>query len=85
MSDVLLVLEVFKKGRISQYGSDDGRGLGLKRSSDVAAKFNANISIRQENFELRLIYLEGKFSKYLYKLNMPVIKGTHICFDFLLD
>lgn len=84
-SEVLLVLEVFNKGRISQYGSDDGRGLGLKRSSDVAAKFNANISIRQETFELKLMYLGGKLFRHESELDMPVIKGTHICFDFLLD
>jgi hypothetical protein len=82
-SDPLLVYEVFKKGRISQ-SSDEGRGLGLKRSSDVAASYDAVISVREGCFELKLNYKSGKLHKANYKLDLPKLMGTHICFDFFL-
>lgn len=82
-SEPLLVREVFKKGRISQ-SNDEGRGLGLKRSGDVAASYDAVISVRENCFELKLIYKSGKLRKADYKLNLPKLMGTHICFDFFL-
>lgn len=83
-SDPLLVSEVFKKGRISQ-SSDEGRGLGLKRSGEVAASYDAVISVREGCFELKLIYKSGKLNKVGHELELPRIMGTHICFDFILD
>ena len=83
-SEVYLVKEVFDKGHITQTG-EDGRGLGLKRSRDVAAKYDATVSIRQEKFELRLLFKDGVLSKETHSINLPRILGTHICFDFLLD
>jgi hypothetical protein len=82
-SDPLLVCEVFKKGRISQ-SSDEGRGLGLKRSGDVAASYDAIISVREGCFELKLTYKSGKLHKVAYELDLPKLMGTHICFDFFL-
>ena len=82
-SDPLLVCEVFKKGRISQ-SSDEGRGLGLKRSGDVAASYDAVISVRESCFELKLTYKAGKLHKADYELDLPKLMGTHICFDFFL-
>jgi len=80
----LLVKEIFKKGGITQT-DEEGRGLGLKRSGDVAAKFDARVSIRQETFELKLIYKNGLLYKHSYTLCLPKLLGTHMCFDFLLD
>lgn len=79
----LLVKEVFKKGQISS-SSDEGRGLGLKRSGDVAASYNAKISVREDTFELTLIYKKGKLASYSYEIDLPKIMGCHICFDFFL-
>lgn len=79
-----LVLQVFKQGRISS-SDDDGRGLGLKRSGDVAADFNATVTVRQKNFELTMGYSDGRLSQSDYRLGMPTILGTHICFDFRID
>jgi hypothetical protein len=83
-AEVLLVKEVFDHGHITQ-SDDEGRGLGLKRSSDVAAKYNATISVRQENFELKLLYKNGELDDFSYVLELPTIRGTHVCFDFILD
>ncbi|CAI8714687.1 ATP-binding protein [Pseudomonas chlororaphis] len=79
-----LVLHVFKQGRISS-SEDDGRGLGLKRSGDVAAGFNATVTVRQKNFELTMVYSDGRLNRSFSRLDMPTILGTHICFDFLID
>ena len=79
----LLVKEVFERGRISS-SSDEGRGLGLKRSGDVAATYDAKISVREGDFELRLVYKSGNLDNFKYELGLPKILGTHICFDFFL-
>jgi Histidine kinase-, DNA gyrase B-, and HSP90-like ATPase. len=78
-----LVLQVFRQGQISS-SSDDGRGLGLKRSGEVAANYNATISIRQRNFELTMVYAQGKVTSD-YRVGIPTLHGTHICFEFLID
>ena len=83
-ADILLLEKVFTKGQISQ-SEEDGRGLGLKSSSDAAAKFNATVLVRQENCEVRFHFRVGKKPTLKYDINMPNILGTHICFDFLLD
>ncbi|MGI0813201.1 ATP-binding protein [Pseudomonas aeruginosa] len=79
-----LVLHVFKQGRVSS-ANEDGRGLGLKRSGDVAANFNATVTVRQKNFELTMIYSGGQLNDSYPRVDMPTIFGTHICFDFLID
>lgn len=79
----MLVKEVFSKGQISQ-STDEGRGLGLKRSGDVAADYNATISVREDTFELKLLYKNGKLASSSYELDLPKMMGCHICFDFIL-
>jgi len=86
-SDALLIKRVFEEGRISsaENNDDESRGLGLKRSGDIAAKFNAQIHIRQESFELTLIYSQGKLSRHEVSYGLQKLSGTHICFDFSLE
>lgn len=79
---VALLQEVFSGGRISQV-NESGRGLGLKRSGELANKFNAIISVRQETFELKIKH-GHRGIKFSHKLGLAKIAGTHICFDFLL-
>lgn len=83
-TDVLLIKEVFEKGGISQVDDDD-RGLGLNRTFELAVKYNANISIRQENFELKIYYRNGVLKNFSQTENVVKILGTHFCFDFFLD
>lgn len=80
---VALLQEVFADGGISQVNGD-GRGLGLKRSGDLARKFRAKVSVRQENFELT-VYHNAAVIQFSHKLNLTKIAGTHICFDLVLD
>jgi hypothetical protein len=79
-----LLKKVFTKGRISQ-SNDEGRGLGLKRSTDEASQFDATILVRQEHCEAKFIYKMGKLADFQFTEGMPQLLGTHICFDFPLD
>lgn len=86
-ADVSLLKEVLLYGGVS--GADDenyaGRGLGLKLSAKQAAKFNATVCVRQENFELTIYYRNGAYDHSFHRTNLKKINGTHICFDFHLD
>lgn len=82
--DIQLLKLVFMRGQISQ-SDEDGRGLGLKSSSKVASKYSAKILVRQENCEISFNFKQGKLEPIKYKTELPLILGTHICFDFELD
>ncbi|MDO6839494.1 ATP-binding protein [Paraglaciecola chathamensis] len=87
-SDVSLIKKALTDGKLSRFGhnSDDkARGLGLKRSQDYALKYNAEITIRQESFLVKLIFSKGELVKSSCKKNLGIIAGTHICFDFILE
>lgn len=82
-SGVALLTEVFKRGQLSQV-NEDGRGLGLKRSGDVAEKFRANITVRQSDFELG-VHHNHDGTQFSHRLGLARLEGTHICFEFKLD
>ena len=81
---IALIQEIFSKGGISSK-RDEARGLGLKRSGDVANKFNARISVRQETYEVKVHYTKHGDIRFSHRLGLCELRGTHICFDFLLD
>lgn len=80
---IALLEEVFSQGQISQV-DEDGRGLGLKRSGDVAGKFKATIAVRQSDFELRVHHGPHGIS-FRSRTDLAHLEGTHICFEFDLD
>lgn len=82
-SGIALLKEVFSKGQISQV-EEDGRGTGLKMSGDQARKYHARISVRQEDFELRIDHRPER-TRYTQHTNLVRIDGTHISFNFKLD
>ena len=84
-SDIGLVLEVFSKGNITRYGKKSGRGLGFKSTHEQARKFNADLSIRLDTFNIKLRYRDGKLADPNIQRKLTKMKGTHICFDFLID
>ena len=87
-SDSRLIKDIFDYGKISsaENNSDESRGLGLKRSSDIVSNFfNATINIRQENFHVILEYLNGKLKIKETRSCLQKLNGTHICFDFYID
>jgi hypothetical protein len=87
LGEVGLLQHVLEQGQISQTGDteESGRGLGLFRSRHFAVQYSASISVRQENFELKLVYKDNELVGAEHKLSMPRLLGTQVCFDFILD
>jgi hypothetical protein len=84
VSDTALIVEAFRSG-LSRYGRE--RGCGLKRSAEQAIKYNATLDVRLPTC---LVHLEPSTDGYAPSMaycyeNIPLIWGTHICFDFQLD
>lgn len=86
LSDIDLLVEIFRQG-ISRHGSD--RGCGLKGSAAKAMKFQATLDVRLP--KVRVLLTPGREGEgygantaYCYD-PLPLIWGTHICFDFSLD
>jgi len=84
LSDVDLLVEIFRQG-ISRHGED--RGCGLKGSAAKAIKYRADLDVRLPN--LRVLLSPGQEGyrpnmAYCYD-SLPLIWGTHIYFNFLLD
>ena len=84
-SDIGLVLELFSKGNITRHGKESGRGLGFKSTREQASKFDADLSIRLDTFNITLRYRDGELADPDVKRDLTRIKGTHICFDFFVD
>lgn len=84
-SDIGLVFEVFSKGNITRHGKESGRGLGFKSSREQAAKFDADLSIRLETFNIQLMYRDGLLVDRTISKGLTLVQGTHICFDFFID
>ncbi len=84
-SDIGLVLEVFSKGNITRHGKESGRGLGFESTRKQASKFDADLSIRVDTFEVKLKYRNGTLSEPKINRGLTKMRGTHICFDFYVD
>ncbi|WP_431798320.1 hypothetical protein SGO26_29385 (plasmid) [Cupriavidus metallidurans] len=82
---VALIQEIFRRGGGISSNEEEARGMGLKRTGDVAHKFNARITVRQHTYEVRIYYSEPGEIKFSRRLNLHELEGTHICFDFVLD
>ena len=82
-ADMGLVRTVMKQGGISRFGG--ARGGGYKRSPELAGKFNARFSVRQERFGLDFVFKGGELVEIKEQPNLSKLLGTHICFDFYLD
>lgn len=84
-SDIGLAFEVFSKGEITRHGKPSGRGLGFKSSREQAAKFDADLGIRLDTFNIQLMYRDGLLKDYRVSKGLALMHGTHICFDFYID
>ncbi len=87
-SDIFLVKKALTEGKLSRFGHNPdavARGLGLKRSQEYALKYNAEITIRQSSFLLKLKFEKGNLIESDHKTNLSRLEGTHVCFDFFLD
>lgn len=87
-TDTDLLKKIFIEGQLSQFGSNpdgEARGLGLKKSQDYAARYNADITIRQKTLQLKLIYRNGQLFEAKPKFDLSILNGTQVCFDFYLN
>ena len=83
LSDVDLLVEVFQQG-VSRHGTD--RGCGLKGSAAKAIKFKAKLDVRLPNSMVVLVPSDDGYrpsTAFCYD-SLPLIWGTHICFNFSL-
>ncbi|MCG7566602.1 ATP-binding protein [Pseudoalteromonas sp. CnMc7-15] len=86
-SDAELIAKAFSDGGLSRLNQtpDDGRGLGLLKSSKGMREHGATLNIRQESMSVTLRLESGSISISKEVSNLPKLPGTHICFDFELD
>jgi hypothetical protein len=87
-TEIFLISHALEHGGLSQFGSNPdeaARGLGLRKTQHYAAEYNAEVTIRQQNFELKLIYQKSKLTKIEPKKELTRINGTQVCFDFFLS
>lgn len=82
-ADIELVSEVLLRGGISSDGSP--YGLGFRSSKEIASKFHAVVSVRQENFSISMEFRESDYACVTRIENLIKIRGTQICFDFDID
>lgn len=82
-TDIGLVMAAISKGEISRFGK--ARGLGFKSSREQAIKFEATLTVRQEEFCLRFEYRNERFAVVEKQSHLARLLGTHICFDFYVE
>ncbi len=84
LSDVELLVEIFRQGLTSK--PDDKRGLGLKGSARAAIQFQADMDVRLPNQRIVLKPSEGHYTPVMAfsQDHLPLLKGTHISFSFNL-
>jgi hypothetical protein len=84
LSDVDLLVETLRHG-LSRHGRD--RGCGLKGSAEKAIKFRADLDVRLPTTRVWLKPGSRSYEAnmaYCYE-HLPLLWGTHICFDFDLS
>lgn len=84
LTDTDLVVEIFKRG-ISRHGKT--RGCGLKASADNAIRYKTQLDVRLAECRVHLVPARGTYqANTAYCADqLPLIWGTHICFDFSLE
>lgn len=85
LSDVDLVVEIFREGISSK--PEDKRGMGLKSSAKHAIGFRADLDVRLPN---QRVFLKPSNNEYQPNMaypqdRLPLLCGTHIAFSFKLD
>lgn len=86
VSDAELIAKAFSEGGLSRLNqkNDEGRGLGLFKSSKGIRDHDAALHIRQETMYVELRFEGSKMLIATEKHGLPRLPGTHICFDFKL-
>ena len=82
LPDVDLLVEIFRQG-LSRHGTD--RGCGLRGSAAKAMKFKAPLDVRLPTSRVVLTPATGAYTTAHCYTDIPLLWGTHICFDFQLS
>ncbi len=84
LGDTDLVIEAFRTG-LSRHGK--GRGCGLKTSAEHALQFKAELDVRLPQCRVHLVPSRDGYRPHVAHCSegLPLMWGTHICFDFRLD
>lgn len=84
LTDTELLVEVFRQG-LSRHGPD--RGCGLKGSAAKAIKYKAVLDVRMPRNGVQLTPARGSYepNKAYCNDNLPLIWGTHLCYEFQLS
>lgn len=82
LPDELLIVEIFRQG-LSKKGK--GGGCGLKACAAQAVRYKTDFSVRVPSCSVRLSPGSGNYSIARLRKDLPLIWGTHLCFDFTLD
>lgn len=85
LSDVDLLVEIFREGISSK--PEDKRGLGLKSSAKHAIGFKADLDVRLLNQRVLLKPANNEYQPNMAysQEQLPLLWGTHIAFSFKLD
>ena len=85
LSDVDLLVEVFREGLSSK--NEDKRGLGLKSSARHAIGFKADLDVRLPSQRVLLKPADNEYQPNMaYSQDrLPLLWGTHISFSLKLD
>jgi hypothetical protein len=84
LSDTDLVVEIFRRG-ISRHGKS--RGCGLKACADNAIRYKTQLDVRLADCRVHLVPARGTYqpnTAYCAE-KLPLVWGTHLCFDFRLQ
>lgn len=84
LSDTDLVVEIFRRG-LSRHGKS--RGCGLKACADNAIKYKTELDVRLAECRIHLTPARGTYraNTAFCAEKLPLIWGTHLCFDFRLE
>lgn len=84
LSDTDLIVEIFRRG-LSRHGTN--RGCGLKASADAAVRYKTELDVRLRHCRVHLVPSRGKYESNTAFCSdgLPLLWGTHLCFDFRLD
>jgi len=85
MSEVAILVEMFRRGISSK--EEGNRGLGLMTSGRHAIRFNADLDVRLLNQRVLLRPSQDTYQPHMAysQEQLPLLWGTHISFSFRLD
>ena len=85
MTETDIIIKVFRDG-LSRFGVETGRGCGLQRCAQIALRYRAELLVRIPTAVVRLVPGQKGYerNRAFCRDDAPLLRGTHLCFDFFL-